>query len=94
MRGRYTGGQGTRNRRLHWPAQFFELEWVIDVDEARSNPLRLDRRADWKLTGASPVGLGFRGEVNAAHSDQFCLYDTLGPRIWIHRDNERAPERL
>ncbi len=86
-------GQGTRNRRLRWPEQFFELLWVTDSAEARSNPLRLDRRADWTTTGASPFGLAFRGRLDPAHSDEFWLYDALGPRIWIHRDNERGPER-
>jgi hypothetical protein len=86
-------GQGTRNRRLAWPEQFFELVWVTDRGEASANPLRLDRRADWTTTGASPFGLGFRGQLDAAHSDEFWLYDALGPSIWIHRDNERAPER-
>ena len=86
-------GQGTRNRRLRWPEQFFELLWVTDPAEARSNPVRLDRRADWTTTGASPFGLAFRGEVDPAHSDEFWLYEALGPRIWIHRDNELVPER-
>jgi Glyoxalase-like domain len=83
-------GQGTRNRRLVWPGQYFELLWVTDAAEARANPLRLDRRADCRVTGASPVGLGFRGRVEG---DEFWPYDALGPRIWIHRDNERFPER-
>jgi hypothetical protein len=86
-------GQGTRNRRLAWPEQFFELLWVIDAGEARANPLRLDVRADWAGTGASPTGLAFRGEIDPAHQAEFWLYDALGPRIWIHRDNERFPER-
>jgi Glyoxalase-like domain len=86
-------GQGTRNRRLVWPGLFFELMWVTDVGEARSNPLRLDRRVDTTTTGASPLGLGFRGRIDRADSDEFWLYDALGPRIWIHRDNERFPER-
>jgi hypothetical protein len=55
--------------------------------------LRLDRRWDWTTTGASPFGLGFRGQLDPAHRDEFWLYDALGPRIWIHRDNERSPER-
>ncbi len=84
-------GQGTRNRRLMWPEQYFELLWVSDAAEARANPLRLDRRADRATTGASPVGLGFRGRIDPG--DDFWLYDALGPRIWIHRDNERHPER-
>jgi Glyoxalase-like domain len=86
-------GQGTRNRRLAWPEQYFELLWVSDPAEARANVLRLDRRADWTTTGASPFGLAFRGQLESAHSDEFWLYDALGPRIWIHRDNERFPER-
>ena len=86
-------GQGTRNRRLAWREQFFELVWITDAAEAGANPLRLDRRADWTSTRASPIGLAFRGQIESAHHDEFWLYDALGPRIWIHRDNERFPER-
>jgi hypothetical protein len=86
-------GQGTRNRRLVWREQFFELVWVTDAAEARANRVRLDRRADWTTTGTSPIGLAFRGQVDPAHNDEFWLYDALGPRIWIHRDNERFPQR-
>ncbi len=86
-------GQGTRNRRLAWPQQYLELLWVADAAEARANPLRLDRRARWRTTGASPIGLGFRGQLDPADSGDFWLYDALGLRIWIHRDNEHVPER-
>jgi hypothetical protein len=85
-------GQGTRNRRLRWPQQYLELLWLTDAAEARANPLRLDRRADWSRTRASPLGLGFRGQIEPADADEFWLYDALGPRIWIHRDDERRPE--
>ena len=91
--GRVHPGQGTRNRRLVWPEQYFELLWLVDAEEARANPLRLDRRGDWTSTGASPIGVAFRGQLDPAHADDFWLYDALGPRIWIHRDNERFPER-
>ena len=47
------------------------------------------RRAE----GASPIGLGFRGQIDRAQSSEFWLYDALVPRIWVHRDNERSPER-
>jgi hypothetical protein len=67
--------------------------WVTDMAEARANPLRLDRRWDWTTTDASPFGLGFRGQIDPAYGDEFWLYAALGPRIWIHRDNERSPER-
>ena len=86
-------GQGTRNRRLWWPEQFFELLWVTDPAEARSSPVRLDRRADWATTGASPFGLAFRGQVAPPLSAEFWLYEALGRRILIDRDNERVPER-
>jgi hypothetical protein len=86
-------GQGTRNRRLAWPGLFFELLWVTARAEARANPLRLDRRADWATTGASPVGLAFRGRLDPPERGEFWLYDALGFAILIHHDNERAPER-
>jgi hypothetical protein len=85
-------GQGTRNRRLIWAEQFLELIWVINAAEASANPLRLDRRSAWGTTGASPFGLGFRGELDPSDSNEFWLYDALGPRIWIHR--ERVGVRL
>jgi hypothetical protein len=86
-------GQGTRNRRHAWGQQYLELLWVTDVAESRANPLRLDRRADWRTTGASPVGIALRGQVPEADAGDFWLYDALGIPIWIHRDNERAPAR-
>ena len=66
---------------------------MTDVAEARANVLRLDRRAEWLTTGASPVGLAFRGRLEPERRNPFWLYDALGPRIWVHRDNERRPER-
>lgn len=56
-------GQGTRNRRLVWREQYLESVWVADALEARTNPLRLDRRGDWLTTGASPFGFGLRGQL-------------------------------
>jgi hypothetical protein len=92
-RGSVHEGQGTRNRRLAWPEQHLELLCVVDDVEARSSPLRLDRRADWASTSASPFGFGLRGVLPAAYRDDFWLYEELGARIWMHRDNERAPTR-
>jgi hypothetical protein len=86
-------GQGTRNRRLVWPKQYLELLWIADPIEARSNPLRLDRRGHWSSTGASPFGLGLRGQLPVDCREEYWLYDELGPRIWVHQDNEHAPER-
>lgn len=86
-------GEGTRNRRLLWPEHHLELLWVTAQHEARASPLRLDRRADWRASGASPFGIGLRGTLPEALRDDFWLHEDGGARIWMHRDNERAPER-
>jgi hypothetical protein len=86
-------GQGTRDRRLLWATQYFELLWIDDRAEAETNPLRLHRRADWRSTGASPIGIALRGRLPPAVSHEYRLYDLLGPRIWVHRDNDHAPDR-
>ena len=86
-------GQGTRNRRLVWPEGYLELVGITDRREARANRMRMDRRADWASTGASPFGFGLRGELAAADRGDYWLYQELGIRIWVHRDNEQAPER-
>jgi Glyoxalase-like domain len=86
-------GQGTRNRRLACPEHHLELLCVTDEREARSSTLRLDRRARWSSNGTSPFGVGFRGVLAKTECDDFWLYEENGARIWIHRDNERAPER-
>jgi hypothetical protein len=86
-------GQGTRNRRLAWDGQYLELVWVEDRAEAEANPLRLDRRAEWVATGASPFGIGLRGRLTEEQRPAFWLYADLGFPVWVHRDNERRPER-
>lgn len=86
-------GQGTRNRRLAWPEHHLELLCVTDEREAAAGPLRFDRRARWRTTGASPFGIGFRGVLAEPERAGFWLYEEGGARIWIHRGNERAPER-
>ena len=87
-------GQGTRNRRLVWHEQYLELVWVADALEARTNPLRLDRRGDWLNTGASPFGFGLRGQLPDRCRGDYWLYEELGPRIWVHHDtSERRSGR-
>ena len=44
-------------------------------------------------SGASPVGIGLRGQLTEADAEDYWRYDALGLPIWVHRDNERAPER-
>src|SRR5437868_13402393 len=87
-------GQGTRNQRLFWPEQFLEFIWLSSRTEAKANPVRLDRRADWRVTGASPFGVVLRGEVPDDARAQFWLYEPPNApraRLWIHCCNEDAP---
>jgi Glyoxalase-like domain len=83
-------GQGTRNRRLRWADRYLELLWVHDAAEARHNALRLDRRA---AGSASPFGIGLRGRLSDAERVDYWRYDGLPMTVWVHRDNEEAPER-
>lgn len=84
-------GQGTHNRRLVGPTHYLELLHVNDHVEAARNRLRLDRRANWRTTGASPFGIGLRGQIPTQCRADFWLYDELGVRIRVHHDNEHAP---
>jgi hypothetical protein len=72
---------------------YLELAWLEDRAEARANPLRLDRRADWATTGASPFGIGLRGRLAPEQEPAFWLYADLGFPIWVHRDDEQRPAR-
>jgi hypothetical protein len=88
-------GQGTQNQRQAFAGQYLELLWLYSHDEAAQNALRLDRRADWRTTGASPFGIGLRGRVPTELAGEFWLYrPAYAPdaRIWIHESNENAPE--
>ncbi len=89
-------GQGTTNRRLPFEHQFLELIWLSSRHDAERNPLRLDRRADWRTTGASPFGIGLRGTLPFGARQHFWSYEppyAPGLQILIHRDNEERPER-
>src|SRR5262249_53511387 len=87
-------GQGTRNRRICFPNHYLELVWLSDAGEAAANPLRLDQRAHWKTTGASPFGVGLRGRLPPEFAHEFWSYrPPYAPttQVLIHKDNERAP---
>ena len=87
-------GQGSRNRRLAWGAAYLELVWVHDLAEAAAHPLRLDRRARWRATRASPFGFAFRGHFPEPLSAQCWSYQPDPAfRFSIHRDNEERPEQ-
>jgi hypothetical protein len=71
---------------------------TIAADQSRRGSpdpkrLRLDRRAEWASTDASPFGFGLRGVLPDVYRDDYWLYEEFGARIWMHHDNERAPAR-
>lgn len=87
-------GQGTRNRRLWLPEHYLEFIWLSSRTDAANNPLRLDRRADWRTTGACPFGIGLRGQLDEGLRSEFWAYHppyARGACIWIHRSNEMEP---
>jgi hypothetical protein len=85
-------GQGTRSRRLFMAEHYVEMLWLASRADALANPLRLDRRADWRTTGASPFGIGLRGAI-ADHDDYWPYRPTYAAdaTIWIHRSPDDQP---
>ena len=49
-------GQGTANRAIIFKENYLEFIFMESPGDAKKNPLRLDKRADWSNTGASPFG--------------------------------------
>jgi len=87
-------GQGTRNRRLWLPDLYLEFIWLSSRDDATGNRLRLDRRADWRTTGACPLGIGLRGTLDDELRCQFWAYEPpwdRGGGILVHESNEKDP---
>jgi hypothetical protein len=85
-------GQGTRNRRLWLPDLYLEFIWLSSRSDAAGNPLRLDRRADWRTTGACPIGIGLRGPLDDELRPQFWAYEppwNRGGCILVHETNEK-----
>ena len=83
-------GQGTRNRRLWFADQYLEFLWIDAPDDARQNPLRLDRRAG----GGCPFGICLRGRLAEEERAQFWPYHPpYAPEatIWIHRGGDELP---
>lgn len=89
-------GQGTANRPMIFSENYLELIHAEVPEDMKRNPLRLDRRANWKTTGASPFGIALRGTLSLEDSKNFWSYrPPYRPEstILIHRDNEEHPER-
>lgn len=89
-------GQGTANRSIVFEENYLELIFMNLLIDAQKNPLRLDKRADWRQTGASPFGICLRGEISESESTQFWVYrPPYRPEgeIFIHKSNENTPEQ-
>jgi hypothetical protein len=88
-------GQGTANRCILFPENYFEFIFLIPEDSALNNPLLLDRRANWPKTGASPFGIALRGSLSEYEKAQFWEYHPPywpNGSIFIHESNETNPE--
>lgn len=89
-------GQGTANRAIIFKENYLEFIFMDFPGDAKINPLRLDKRADWRNTGASPFGICLRGTISEKESANFWVYH---PPYWpdgvifIHKSNEDEPEQ-
>ena len=87
-------GQGTSNRCIIFEENYLEFIFINKLDDALTNPLRLDRRANWKETQFSPFGIGLRGNISDEEMENFWVYrPPYWPdgKIYIHKSNENAP---
>jgi hypothetical protein len=67
-------GQGKANRCVFFKKNYLELIYLTSIEEARTNPLKLDIRALWQETGACPFGIGLRGCVSKKEREMFLEY--------------------
>ena len=87
-------GQGTANRCMVFQENYFEFIFMDALEDAQSNPLRLDKRANWKATGSSPFGIALRGTLSNEERSKFWDYHPpYFPErtILIHKGNETHP---
>lgn len=86
-------GQGTANRCIIFEENYLEFIFLNNLDDAVANPLRLDRRSNWKETKFSPFGIGLRGKISEEDIDNFWIYNPPywpDGKIYIHKSNETA----
>jgi Glyoxalase-like domain len=87
-------GQGTRNRSIRLAEQYVECLWLDVRADAEHNPLRLDRRADFRTTGACPIGIGLRGVLpDDVRAEFWAYHPPYWPQgtIWVHRSGDELP---
>ncbi len=85
-------GQGTRNRLALFGPNYLELLWLADRAEAEHNLVRLDRRVDWRQTGASPFGIAMRGRKDDAPDVPWVHYQLEGFPVGLWIDGRTLDE--
>jgi hypothetical protein len=87
-------GQGTENQLVLFPDHYLELLWLADRAEAEGNLVRLDRRVDWRTTGASPFGIALRGPKEGAPEVPWTRYalDAFPVALWIDQRTLDDPQ--
>ncbi len=93
---RHFTGQGTANRSVLFDAAYLELVHLTSRTEAESDESRLDRRADFAVTGHCPFGIGLRGVMRSEEQTAFVPYHppwgTPGyPPMLLHRTSVERP---
>jgi hypothetical protein len=92
-------GQGTANRSVLFANAYLELIFISSREDALRGALHLDRRGDWKTTGASPFGLGLRARMTDADRASHRAYvppyaRPSRPPLWVvpqSCDDDRLP---
>ena len=77
-------GQGTANRRFFFRNAMFELLWLSDPTEVRSNVIartRLYERFNYYRTGASPFGICIRGAGQGESGCPFSCWEYRPPYL-------------
>ena len=76
-------GQGTANDLILFGENYLEFVYLADREEAERSRVRLDRRCEWKTTGASPFGIALRGpKPDAVAWTAYALVGMAHP-IWL-----------
>lgn len=56
-------GQGTSGLFLIFEKCYFEFIWLRDIDEAKNNPLRFDKKIEAWKNGGSPFGVALKAGI-------------------------------
>jgi hypothetical protein len=78
-------GQGTANELILFPQNYLELLFLFDRAEAEESLVRLDRRCDWRKSGASPFGVALRGPKSSVSDTSWVHYRPQGMSegVWL-----------